>query len=75
MTIHQQEQEHLTLTYNKLKQAQQEINASLSEENEAARNEMRHSGDDIRLNYDNWGDRLETLAAIEMKNRELDQRK
>ena len=75
MTIHQQEQEHLTLTYNKLKQAQQEINASLNEENEAARDEMKHSGDDIRLNYDNWGDRLETLAAIEMKNRELDQRR
>ena len=75
MTIKQQEQEHLTFVYDKLKQTQKEIRISLNEENEAARNEMKHSGDDIRLNYDNWGDRLETLAAIEMKNRELDQRK
>lgn len=75
MTIHQQEQQHLTEIYNQLKQTKKDLSQSLSQENEAARNDMRHSGDDIRLNYDNWGDRLETLAAIEMKNRELDQRK
>lgn len=75
MTIHQKEQEHLTVIYNKLKETQQDVAVALNQENEAARNDMRHSGDDIRLNYDNWGDRLETLAAIEMKNRELDQRK
>ncbi|OTO13318.1 hypothetical protein A5882_001722 [Enterococcus sp. 4E1_DIV0656] len=34
---------------------------------------MQSIGEEIRLNFDNFADRLDTFAAIESKNREIDQ--
>lgn len=75
MTIQALEQEQLAFTYKKLLLAQQECAVLLQKELEQGKRDLDVSGDDIRMSNDNWGDRLDSFAVIEMKNREMDQRR
>lgn len=75
MTIQALEQERLTKTYEKLLQAQQASEKLLQKELEQGQKDLDVSQDDIRMSNDNWGDRLDSFAVIEMKNREMDQRR
>ncbi|MBM9833431.1 ATP-dependent DNA helicase IV, partial [Enterococcus faecalis] len=49
------------------------LSSFLTEGRKKDRLAMQSIGEEIRLNFDNFADRLDTFAAIESKNREIDQ--
>lgn len=75
MTIRELEQLHLSFVYQQLVQAKASCEQLLQRENERGKVDLKNSGEELRLNFDNAADRLDTFAAIEIKNREVDQRK
>lgn len=74
MSDHESEQQQLTYVYGKLVAAKSNFSQILIRENKEGKNELKNSSEDIRINFDNFADSLDTYAAIEMKNREIDQR-
>lgn len=74
MSMQEIEQQQLLIVYDKLVQAKVNCEALLQRENRQGRLDLQRSGEELRLNFDNFADSLDTYAAIEMKNREVDQR-
>ncbi|MBX9116890.1 AAA family ATPase [Enterococcus casseliflavus] len=67
------EKKHLADTYQQLLTRKTVLNSFLTEGRKKDRLAMQSIGEEIRLNFDNFADRLDTFAAIESKNREIDQ--
>jgi len=67
------EKKHLADTYQQLLTRKTVLNSFLTEGRKKDRLAMQSIGEEIRLNFDNFADRLDTFAAIESKNRETDQ--
>ncbi|WP_291292923.1 UvrD-helicase domain-containing protein [Enterococcus sp.] len=67
------EEQHLAFVYQKLVTRQQALRLFLDKGYASHLQDLQAIGSDIRLNFDNLSDSLETYAAIESKNREIDQ--
>jgi len=67
------EKKHLADTYQQLLTRKTVLSSFLTEDRKKDRLAMQSIGEEIRLNFDNFADRLDTFAAIESKNREIDQ--
>ncbi len=67
------EKKHLADTYQQLLTRKTVLSSFLTEGRKKDRLAMQSIGEEIRLNFDNFADRLDTFAAIESKNREIDQ--
>ncbi|MGG5336247.1 HelD family protein [Enterococcus sp. AZ154] len=67
------EKKHLADTYQQLLTRKTVLNSFLTEGRKKDRLAMQSIGEEIRLNFDNFADRLDTFAAIESKNSEIDQ--
>jgi DNA helicase-2/ATP-dependent DNA helicase PcrA len=67
------EEKHLESIYQKLVQRKSTLRSFLDNGYANHLQELQAIGTDIRLNFDNLSDSLETYAAIESKNREIDQ--
>lgn len=67
------EKKHLADTYQQLLTRKTMLSTFLTEGRKKDRLAMQSIGEEIRLNFDNFADRLDTFAAIESKNREIDQ--
>lgn len=67
------EKKHLADTYQQLLTRKTVLNSFLTEGRKKDRLAMQSIDEEIRLNFDNFADRLDTFAAIESKNREIDQ--
>lgn len=67
------EKKHLADMYQQLLTRKTVLNSFLTEGRKKDRLAMQSIGEEIRLNFDNFADRLDTFAAIESKNREIDQ--
>lgn len=67
------EKKHLADTYQQLLTRKTMLSSFLTEGRKKDRLAMQSIGEEIRLNFDNFADRLDTFAAIESKNREIDQ--
>lgn len=67
------EKKHLADTYQQLLTRKTGLSSFLTEGRKKDRLAMQSIGEEIRLNFDNFADRLDTFAAIESKNREIDQ--
>lgn len=67
------EKKHLADTYQQLLTRKTVLNSFLTEGRKKDRLAMQSIGEEIRLNFDNFADCLDTFAAIESKNREIDQ--
>lgn len=67
------EKKHLADTYQQLLTRKTVLNSFLTEGRKKDRLAMQSIGEEIRLNFDNFADRLDTFATIESKNREIDQ--
>lgn len=67
------EKKHLADTYQQLLTRKTMLSSFLTEGRKKDRLAMQSISEEIRLNFDNFADRLDTFAAIESKNREIDQ--
>ncbi|MGG5359166.1 MULTISPECIES: RNA polymerase recycling motor HelD [unclassified Enterococcus] len=67
------EQEYLSDVYQKLQEAEKELTQLVQESGVEGRKNIAEEARDIRLNFDNISDNLDTFAMIEQKNREIDQ--
>ncbi|EAG2977344.1 ATP-dependent DNA helicase IV, partial [Listeria monocytogenes] len=67
------EKKRLADTYQQLLTRKTVLSSFLTEDRKKDRLAMQSIGEEIRLNFDNFADRLDTFAAIESKNREIDQ--
>lgn len=68
-----EEQKHLSIIYRQLLARKDKLTRFLTERRAAHLQDLRHAGTDVRLNFDSVTDSLDTYAAIESKNREIDQ--
>ena len=69
-----QEQQHLSFVYEKLVHAKEGHEHYLAQQQQQGHQDLKQMGTEIRLNFDNFADSLDTYATIEAKNREIDQR-
>lgn len=67
------EKRHLSFVYQKLVTRKKALRPFLDKGYASHLQDLQTIGTDIRLNFDNLSDSLETYAAIESKNREIDQ--
>lgn len=67
------EERHLSFVYQKLVTRKNTLRSFLDKGYASHLHDLQTIGTDIRLNFDNLSDSLETYAAIESKNREIDQ--
>ncbi len=67
------EKRHLSFVYQKLITRKKALRSFLDKGYASHLQDLQTIGTDIRLNFDNLSDSLETYAAIESKNREIDQ--
>lgn len=67
------EKRHLSFVYQKLVTRKKALRSFLDKGYASHLQDLQTIGTDIRLNFDNLSDSLETYAAIESKNREIDQ--
>lgn len=72
-TEKQQEEQYLETVYQKLLTTQEELGNLLSQTKEEGIDSLKKMSSDIRLNFDNISDNLDTFSMLEMKNREIDQ--
>lgn len=67
------EKEYLQFVYEKLKESEKDLESSLERNRSEAASFFKDVSNDVRLNFDNISDNLDTLSVIETKNREIDQ--
>ena len=67
------EEHHLSFVHQKLVTRKNTLRSFLDKSYGSHLKDLQTMGTDIRLNFDNLSDSLETYAAIESKNREIDQ--
>lgn len=67
------EKEYLQFVYEKLKESEKDLQHSLAQNRSEATSFFENVTDDVRLNFDNISDNLDTFSVIEAKNREIDQ--
>ncbi|MFB8504199.1 HelD family protein [Enterococcus durans] len=67
------EEHHLSFVHQKLVTRKNNLRSFLDKSYGSHLEDLQTMGTDIRLNFDNLSDSLETYAAIESKNREIDQ--
>lgn len=72
-TERQLEEQYLDKVYKKLLKTGLELEEQLKDAKENGLAAVKELSEDVRLNFDNYADNLETLSAIEAKNREIDQ--
>lgn len=75
MSLQEFERAHLQSVYEKLVAERETSKQLIQEKTEQAAYDRKQNAQEIRLNFDNFADSLDTYAAIEMKNREVDQAK
>lgn len=68
------EQEHLTQVYDQLAADHAELTAQIAAATEAGVAAKSQLAGDVRLNFDSFADNVDTFAAIETANREIDGR-
>jgi DNA helicase-2/ATP-dependent DNA helicase PcrA len=71
--LRSQEQAYLHLVYQELLQAQASYQAVLADTIQSGQELLAEFGHDAKLKFDSYAENLETLAMLEMKNREIDQ--
>lgn len=67
------ENEYLQFVYEKLKERKEDLEDALEENKSERISVLENISSDVRLNFDNISDNLDTFTVIEMKNREIDQ--
>lgn len=70
--IFKSEQSHLTFVYKTLQETLQSIDKSLGDNSTTAKNFKKSVGKETALNFDSYADNLETFAAIETMNKQID---
>ncbi|MFC6175251.1 HelD family protein [Companilactobacillus huachuanensis] len=66
------EQKHLTLVHQTLQETLDSIDKSLSINAKQAKNFKKISGKETAINFDSYADNLDTFAAIETMNKQID---
>ncbi|THB61096.1 ATP-dependent DNA helicase IV [Vagococcus silagei] len=69
----QLEQDYLMNVYDQLQERKIQLEALLAHARENGLSDVQQMLGDVRLNFSNISDNLDTYAALEMKNREIDQ--
>lgn len=64
---------YLKKVYHALQQEQEKLTETLAQGQSAGIAALQEMAQDVRLNFDNFADNLDTYAQLEMKNREIDQ--
>lgn len=64
---------YLKKVYHALQQEQEKLTETLAQGQSAGIAALQEISQDVRLNFDNFADNLDTYAQLEMKNREIDQ--
>ncbi|MDT2739235.1 UvrD-helicase domain-containing protein [Enterococcus canintestini] len=64
---------YLKKVYHALQQEQEKLTETLAHGQSAGIAALQEMAQDVRLNFDNFADNLDTYAQLEMKNREIDQ--
>ncbi|APX71456.1 AAA family ATPase [Companilactobacillus allii] len=70
--IFKTEQSHLSYVYKTLQDTLQSINESLDTNADTAKSFKKKSGQETALNFDSYADNLDTFAAIETMNKQID---
>ncbi|AKP67323.1 HelD family protein [Companilactobacillus ginsenosidimutans] len=66
------EQTHLTKVYTQLQTTLEQLNTALSKNKDTAVDFKKNSGKRVALNFDSYADNLDTFAAMESMNKEID---
>lgn len=69
----QAEEQYLQKVYHALKKAEGQLTETLAKGQSGGILALQEMAGDVRLNFDNFADNLDTFAQLEMKNREIDQ--
>lgn len=69
----QAEEQYLQKVYHALKKAEGQLSETLAKGQSSGILALQEMAGDVRLNFDNFADNLDTFAQLEMKNREIDQ--
>lgn len=69
----QAEEQYLQKVYHALKKAERQLTETLAKGQSTGILALQEMAGDVRLNFDNFADNLDTFAQLEMKNREIDQ--
>lgn len=67
------EEQYLQKVYHALKKAEGQLTETLAKGQSTGILALQEMAGDVRLNFDNFADNLDTFAQLEMKNREIDQ--
>lgn len=67
------EKQYLQFVYEKLLQTEKELTDMLKETRKEGISTLKDMSGDVRLNFGNVSDNLDTFSVLEMKNREIDQ--
>lgn len=62
---------YLKKVYHALQQEQEKLTETLAQGQSAGIAALQEMAQDVRLNFDNFADNLDTYAQLEMKNREM----
>ncbi|MBS7577775.1 MULTISPECIES: UvrD-helicase domain-containing protein [unclassified Enterococcus] len=68
-----EEENHLNFVYQKLKKKEREVVKALAEHSDSGKRYMNEITDGVSLDMTDYSNTLETMAQVEMKNREIDQ--
>lgn len=66
------EQKHLTMVHQTLQQTLNSIDNQISKNADKAKNFKKSAGKETALNFDSYADNLDTFAAIETMNKQID---
>lgn len=72
-TQEEMERAYLQLVYGELEEAQKSCSALLDNAKQEGHSTLKSMNGEVGLNFDSLTDNLDTFAALEMKNREIDQ--
>ncbi|WP_125761584.1 HelD family protein [Companilactobacillus hulinensis] len=70
--IFKSEQNHLTMVHGVLKNTLESIDALIADNSDTAKNFKKGASKDTALNFDSYADNLDTFAAIETMNKQID---